>query len=112
MMLQPQRTNNMMEQTFRFLKRDRRKKSGQHSLSKALVGMLADTPLVRNLKNADYMKILLKGADSLGKRFADIDAKEVLKEEQNNKANSDKYSRNMRRMFKLTDLPKRLMKAA
>jgi hypothetical protein len=111
-MLQPQRTNNMMEQTFRFLKRDRRKKSGQHSLSKALVGMLADTPLVRNLKNADYMKILLKGADSLGKRFADIDAKEVLKEEQNNKANSDKYSRNMRRMFKLTDLPKRLMKAA
>jgi hypothetical protein len=63
--IQPQRTNNLMEQTFRFLKCGRRRKSGQHSLNKALVGMFADTLLVRNLNNSDHMAILLKGADSL-----------------------------------------------
>jgi len=55
LMIQPQRTNNLMEQSFRFLKRDRRKKNGQHSLTKVLKGMLADTPLVRNLSNPDYV---------------------------------------------------------
>ena len=55
LMIQPQRTNNLMEQSFRFLKRDRRKKNGQHSLTKTLKGMLADTPLVRNLSNSDYV---------------------------------------------------------
>jgi hypothetical protein len=51
--IQPQRTNNLMEQSFRFLKRDRRKKSGQLSLAKTLKGMLADTPLVRNLSSPE-----------------------------------------------------------
>jgi hypothetical protein len=110
--IQPQRTNNLMEQSFRFMKRDRRKKSGQHSLSKTLVGMLADTLLVRNLKNVDYMAILLKGENSLAERFAQIDAQEVLKEEQDNKAGFDKYPRNIRRLFKLENLPEILMKAA
>jgi hypothetical protein len=80
--IQPQRINNLMAQWFRFLKRDMQKKSGQHSPGKALIGMLADTALIRNLKNTDYMTILLKGKMSLAERFADIDAKEVLQEEQ------------------------------
>ncbi|MCP4287465.1 MAG: transposase, partial [Gammaproteobacteria bacterium] len=59
--IQPQRTNNLLEQSFRFLKRDNRKRNGQHSLNKTLKGMLADTPLARNLANPDYVGILLKG---------------------------------------------------
>jgi hypothetical protein len=110
--IQPQRTNNLMEQWFRFLKRDIRKKSGQHSLGTALIGMLADTSLVRNLKNADYMDILLKGKSSLAERFADIDAKEVLEEAQENKKRFDKYPRNIRRLFKLDNLPKMVIIAA
>jgi hypothetical protein len=90
-----------MAQWFRFLKRDMRKKSGQHSLGKALIGMLADTALVRKLENTDYMTILLKGKMSLAERFADIDAKEVLQEEQDNKKRFEKYPRNIRRLFEL-----------
>jgi hypothetical protein len=81
LMIQPQRTNNLMEQSFRFLKRDRRKKSGLHSLTKTLKGMLADTPLVRNLSNPDYLRILLKDNETLAERFAEIDILQVRQEE-------------------------------
>ncbi len=47
--LQPQRTNNIMEQFFRDLKRSNRKRNGNHSLTKTLKTMLAQTPLVKNL---------------------------------------------------------------
>ncbi len=48
--IQPQRTNNILEQFFRGIKRRGRKKSGMSSLSKLLKTTLADTPLVQNLK--------------------------------------------------------------
>lgn len=111
-MIQPQRTNNLMEQSFRFLKRDGRKKSGQKALSKILVAMLADTPLVRNLDNPDYMKILLNGKDSLAARFADIDIEQVRQEEQQNTNRFRKYPKNMRRLFRVPHLPRKIMKLA
>ena len=45
----PQRTNNLLEQFFRFEKKGYRKRTGTSNLSKTLKAMLADTPLVRNL---------------------------------------------------------------
>ena len=110
--LQPQRTNNLMEQSFRFLKRDGRKKSGHKSLGKALMAMLADTPLVRNLDNPDYMRILLKGKDTLAARFADIDIQQVRLQEQENNNRFRKYPKNMRRLFRVQHLPRKIMKAA
>ncbi len=58
--IQPQRTNNFAERGFRDLKRGYRKKTGNGSLGKTLRTMLANTPLVKNLQNDGYMKILLK----------------------------------------------------
>jgi len=110
--IQPQRTNNLMEQSFRFLKRDGRKKSGQHSLSKVLKGMLADTPLVRNLSNPDYMNILLKGKKDLASRFADIDVQQVRNTEQENEKRFRKYPKRMNQLFKIPHLPRKLMKVA
>jgi len=110
--IQPQRTNNLMEQSFRFLKRDRRKKSGLHSLAKTLKGMLADTPLVRNLTNPEYVGILLKGKDSLAERFAEIDIQQVRQEEKQNERRWRKYPKRMCRLFKIPDLPQKMMKTA
>lgn len=112
LMIQPQRTNNLMEQSFRFLKRDQRKKSGQHSLTKTLKGMLADTPLVRNLSNPEYVKILLKGKETLASRFADIDIQQVRKEEKENERRWRKYPKRMCKMFKIPHLPEKMMKIA
>ncbi|MCP4400465.1 MAG: hypothetical protein GY801_24570 [bacterium] len=46
-------------------------------MTKLLQTMLADTLLVKNLENPDYMKILLCGRTNLAKRFAEIDSKLV-----------------------------------
>ena len=112
LMIQPQRTNNLMEQSFRFLKRDQRKKSGQHSLTKTLKGMLADTPLVRNLSNPDYVKILLNGKETLANRFADIDIQQVRKEEKENERRWRKYPKRMCKIFTIPHLPEKMMKIA
>ncbi len=73
----PQRTNNILERFFRDLKRMYRSKSGIQSLNKVIKAMLADTPLVKNLSNPEYLEIILNGHDFLEDRFADIDHKLV-----------------------------------
>ena len=49
-------------------------------MSKLLKSLLAETPLVQNLKNAEYMEIILNGCPNLEERFAKIDAHLVQKE--------------------------------
>lgn len=57
--IQPQRTNNILEQFFRALMRAYRKKNGFQAMERALKAMLKDTPLVMNLRNKDFVDILL-----------------------------------------------------
>ncbi len=78
--IQPQRTNNILEQFFRTLMRTYRKKNGFQAMERALKAMLKDTPLVMNLRNKDFMDILLCGKKDLAQRFADVDAEEVRKQ--------------------------------
>ncbi|MCK5570884.1 MAG: hypothetical protein KAJ15_14275, partial [Spirochaetes bacterium] len=75
--IQPQRTNNILEQFFRTLMRTYRKKNGFQAMERALKAMLKDTPLVMNLRNKDFMKIFLNGKRDLAQRFADVDAEIV-----------------------------------
>ena len=72
-LIQPQRTNNILEQFFRSLKRANRRRTGNASSSRMLRTILAETPLVRNLENPSYMKILLNGKASLEEVFAEVD---------------------------------------
>ena len=108
--IQPQRTNNLLEQSFRFLKRNGRKTSGCHSLNKTLTSMLADTPLVKNLDKPDYVEILLKGKKNLAARFADIDISLIREEEKRNAERWNKYPKRMGKLFKILDLPQKLVK--
>ncbi len=68
----PQRTNNLLEQFFRGVRRGHRRKTGNNSMSRTLQAMLADTPLVKNLDNPEYVKILLNGKADLEELFAEI----------------------------------------
>ncbi len=70
----PQRTNNILEQFFRGIRRGQRRKTGNNSIRPMLQTMLADTPLVKNLDNDEYMKILLDGKSNLEELFADLDS--------------------------------------
>ena len=69
----PQRTNNILEQFFRGIRRRQRRKTGNNSIRPMLQTMLADTPLVKNLDNDEYMKILLDGKANLEELFADLE---------------------------------------
>lgn len=65
----PQRTNNILERFFRKIKRLGRKKSGTSSLNKMLKAILAETPLVKNLENEEYVDIILNGRATLQRDF-------------------------------------------
>ncbi len=40
--------------------------------------MFADTPLIKNLENLDYLKVILNGKDSLEERFAETDHNRII----------------------------------
>jgi len=71
--LNPQRTNNILEHFFRELTRKNRRKTGNNSKQSMLKNMLVDTPLVKNLDNPDYMTLLLNGKANLEELFASMD---------------------------------------
>ena len=54
--IQPQRTNNVLERFFRDLKRDHRRRTGSNSYKRALKSMPTNAPLVKKLQNHYYPK--------------------------------------------------------
>jgi hypothetical protein len=102
-LLQPQRTNNLLERFFRDVKRDCRHRSGCHHLGRTLRSMLADTTLVHNLQNPEYLKILLDGQPTLEALFAQIDPTSVREELQKAQQNPERVPRALKRF--ITSLP-------
>ena len=91
--IQPQRTNNLMERFFRDFKRHCRHKTGCQALGRTLRTMLADTTLVHNLQNPEYLKILLDGQPSLEALFAQIDPATVREELEKAQQNPERVPR-------------------
>ncbi len=116
--IQPQRTNNIMERNFRELNRGNRKKTGWKSLGKVLQTMLAETSLVKNLRNEKYFEIILNDKKTLADRFSEIDTERVRKRMVEMDFHEDKILKNVKKILK--DLkfaykfsqPKRPTKAA
>jgi len=104
----PQRTNNILERFFRGEKRRSRKKSGTASLNKTLKAILADTPLVRNLENDEYYKIILNGCATLDERFAQIDDKTAREKLKQAGKNQEKISPELKSIIKQVDLPEKI----
>lgn len=104
----PQRTNNILEQFFRLFKKTQIKRTGNADLSKLLKTILADTPLVQNLANPEYLKAILNGAPSLAKRFAQIDAQLVRRQFASSKQQNFLSPKIFRKLAKIPDFPKLL----
>jgi hypothetical protein len=103
--IQPQRTNNIMERFFRDFKTGYRRKSGHNGLSKTLQAMLADTPLVKNLQNETYLKILLDGKPTLESRFAEIDIEPVRKQLNDSRKSLEKIPATIKKIIAKPRLP-------
>jgi hypothetical protein len=106
--IQPQRTNNILERMFREEKRRSRKKTGTASLNKVLKAMLAETPLVQNLRNREYMGIVLDGCSTLAERFSRIDAGLVQKELEAAKGDREKILPAIKKLREDGDLTKKI----
>jgi len=105
----PQRTNNILEQFFRRFKRGQRRKTGNNSMSRMLRTMLADTPLVKNLENSDYMEILLDGKVNLEELFSEL-GRTPFAADINSQADIDRILPRFREVIKLPNLPNRVMR--
>lgn len=108
--IQPGRTNNILERFFRTIKRGYRKRSGANSMSKTLKAMLADTPLVRNLENQEYLSIILNGKATLEERFAEINAKVVREELRKSQEDLERIPPKIKGIIKNPNFPKILLK--
>lgn len=106
--IQPQRTNNIMEQYFRDFKRGNRRKTGNNSSSLMLQNMLAQTPLVKNLQNPEYMKILLDGKTSIEELFAEIEITRLRQELQNAQQNPEKIPAKIKSIIDEPKYPEKL----
>ena len=105
----PQRTNNILERFFRSLKRTFRRKTGNHSLTRILRAMLADTPLVQNILNPEWMRIVLKGKSSLAERFADLDPHSVRQYlHQLKDLSHQRVPNKLKRLLRISDLADKL----
>ncbi|WP_045223167.1 transposase [Desulfonatronum thioautotrophicum] len=104
----PQRTNNILERFFRGLRRGHRRKTGNNSMRRTLQAMIADTPLVKNLDNPEYMEILLNGKDSLEELFASIRYGDVKGENRSNE-NTDRILPGGRAIIKKQKLPEQIL---
>ena len=108
-MIQPQRTNNLLERFFRDFKRHHRKRSGTMSLSKTLRTMTADAPLAKNLENPEYMEIILNGCQSLEERFAKIDTRLVTEQLKEAQRIQQRLRPGLKKVVQRPDLPERLI---
>lgn len=109
-LIYPQRTNNVLERFFRSLKRTLRRKTGNHSLNRTLKALLADLPLLQNLNNDQYLKIILNGKSSLEETFADIDS-QLVKDylSRQNQSSDFRLPPILKKILALPDLPQKLL---
>jgi hypothetical protein len=105
----PQRTNNILEQFFRSLKRGQRRKTGNNSMSRMLRTMLADTPLVKNLENPEYMEILLDGKASLEELFSELSKIKMGSDDDESQPNIDRILPGFRKLINLQKFPEHVL---
>jgi hypothetical protein len=105
----PQRTNNILEQFFRGIRRKDRRKTGNNSMQRVLQTMLSDTPLIKNLDNPKYMDILLDGKANLEELFAEI-GNISLEDTTESKADTDRILPGFRTLAKKPNLPDQVVR--
>lgn len=107
--IQPQRTNNILEQFFRHLKRTNRRRTGNASSRRMLQTILAETPLVRNLENPAYMKMLLNGKRSLEGVFSSIDIESFRQAFRKAQDAPEKIPAKLKPLIAMPDFPEKLV---
>lgn len=99
-----QRTNNIMEHQFRRLAYSHRRIHGNRSIRRNLENIPEVLPLVLNLKNPAYVKLVFDDQNHIAKRFSQIDVTQIRKIEANHY--QSKKNKNSQKNKKLVRQPK------
>ena len=83
-----------------------RKKNGFNSVERVIKTMLPDTPLTMNLKNKEYMQIILAGKETLEERFAEIDSRKVRLGLAQSRAEISTMHPEIKKIIRIPNLPK------
>lgn len=108
--IQPQRTNNILEQFFRNLKRAHRRRTGNAASGRMLRTILAETPLVRNLQNPHYMKNLLNGKRALEEVFAEIEIDTLRQAFREAQIDPERIPAKLKPILAMPDFPERFVR--
>ena len=108
-LIQPQRTNNILEQFFRSIKRANRRRTGNASSRRMLRTILAETPLVRNLENPACMKILLNGKVSIEEVFAQTEIATLREAFRKARDAPGKIPAQLKPLIAMPDFPEKLV---
>lgn len=71
-----------MERLFREFQREECKRTGMDTVGRRARAMIAETPMIKNLKCPEYLKIILHGQLSLAARFAELDIECARKQQE------------------------------
>ncbi len=77
-------------------------------MGKTLTYMLPSAPLVCNLDNDDYMRIILKGCDNMENRFAQIDCRMVWDQIKQSRKSSAVISPQIKKIIAQPNFPQQL----
>ena len=72
--------------------------------------MFAETPLVKNLQNPEYVRLLLKEKTSLEEVFAEIEIATVREEFRKAQLNPEQIPAKIKRLIALPDYPAKLVR--
>ncbi len=101
-----------MEQLFRWLNYGFRRIHGNHSIRRNLDNVPEQLPLVENLKNPKYMKLIFGEKKNIAEKFAEIDVKRIREMEKNHYAKKKIYSsRKIKKTLRSPNFKKQLLAA-
>lgn len=106
------RTNNIVEQLFRWLNYGFRRIHGNHSIRRNLENIPEQLPLVENLKNPNYMKLIFGEETNIAAKFSEVDVKIIREMGKNHYPKKKIYaSCKIKKSLRSPDFKKQLLSA-
>jgi len=106
------RTNNILEHRFRRFNYGFRRIHGNHSVRRNLENIPEQLPLVENLKNPNYIRLIFGEEAKIAEKFAEVDVKLIRKMEKNHCLKKKIYSsRKIKQSLRSKQFKKQLLAA-
>jgi hypothetical protein len=99
-----QRTNNIMERSFRQIKRRCRRRHGRKKLQKDLEKLPEEIALIENLQNQQYLTTVIGSLEQLPEKFAELDQREPLTLKAMKSTDSTTFSKMLFKQLQLNDV--------